>query len=124
MILNTHFSRQVLILQKGVVHDYASFSCILMLVRKRKKVWNYFKVDNKDTRATSLTSSCCLYYYAFIKQWTFKKHVLYDNLILCKLNYDMDFETYLKTIFKAQRVIKGSLVKVQFIKNVLSQWNF
>ena len=27
----------------------------------RKKMWDVFKVNNKDTKKTSMTSFCCLY---------------------------------------------------------------
>ena len=46
------------------VFTQETFSCsksTLKSNRNTKKVWNMFKVNNKDTRTMSLKSLCCLY---------------------------------------------------------------
>ena len=49
-----------------VKHLWTVASITASIYYSQKNVWNLFKVNNKDTWRTSLTSFCCLFCYLWI----------------------------------------------------------
>ena len=72
LLINHHFWKYdpYLNLHGILVRAQLTFTCLMLAIKTKKKLWNTFKVNNRNTRTTTSTLFWCFY----CQHWTYFTH--------------------------------------------------